>query len=65
MKRMYVLLSTNTFFKKELVLQTRQCLIDIMSIFMCTFYAAQGVFNFYPVTYRFFTVEISMEALML
>ena len=57
------------FFKKELVLQTRQCLIDIMTkyiyVAMCTFYAAQGVFNFYPVTYRFFTVEISMEALML
>lgn len=35
------------------------------STFMCyVYYAAQGVFNFYSVTERFFTVTIRMKAIM-
>lgn len=71
MKRMHVLLSTiNTFIKKELVLQTRQCwnsvwMASLQSIFMCKVYAAQGVFRFYSVQLRLLTVNIWMTAFML
>lgn len=69
-KRMHVLLSTNTFIKKELVLQTRQCwnsvwMASLQSIFMCKVYAAQGVFRFYSVQLRLLTVNIWMTAFML